>query len=577
MLAQDVSNADLTRPIEGPPRATLERLAERLTASRRTLPTVTRAALEREGILTRHGPRTFRRNFGRTYTLRPSWWARPRSPSELWQVIGFAYQQGLPIKAIGSLCTWSEAARPERQGIALLTDRLAGVVDPDWSVLRWSPSPGPVEADPPLENRQLLASRHLIRVLAGTTIWALNEELDRRGLGLKTMGAYGGERVGGAFSTGTHGSSRFMGPMCDAVRSMDLVWQGVPARLEPSDGPTDPARFATKPAHRHWVLLQDDEVFDAVRLSYGMLGVVWSYLIEVGTRHYFEERREQIGLDRAREEIRAVVRDAPGNVFERAYSAEYYFNLYADTTAPRAIRVSRRLTDATRLETRRRTFDEYLFRGLRRVGIDPGRLSTALFRAVPRLVPRLLEAGLAGIAGRFRGVSHRVYNMGAANLVGTLVQEIGVPAGSIDAYLDECAVLARELFRRQARALTAPIGVRFVRSSSALLAVQQRTVGGFGEGSRPVELWAMVNFTLTIGTPRGSELMAAFHALARRFGGRAHPGKCHFDDTDRLRDCYRTDRLHALRKVVDPEGLLLNRWNRALLGLSSAARPSSDG
>ena len=567
------------RPVASHPlrnlRSTLDRLAKLLADKRRELPVVSLASLKRDGVVTRSGPKEFRTNFGKTFTLRPIVWARPRNRDELIRVISFAYQQGLPVKPIGSLCTWSPAARPEESGVALLTDKLTGVEYPDWQVLKDSVPCPPVEHAPVVENAELLRRHHLMRAYSGTTIWELNDALDRRGLGLKTMGAYGGERVGGAFSTGTHGSSVFVGPMSDSVVSLDLVWQGVTVRVEPSDGPTDPARFRKSAAYRGWLLVQQDDLFHAARLSYGMLGVALSYLIDVGPRYYLEERREEIGLARARREIRDVVRGASGNVYTQALSAEYYFNLYSTRQEPRAVRVERRLIHPSAgLQAKRRTLDEFLFRSLRAVKVDPGRLSTALFKAVPRLVPAILEAGLAGLKGTFRSVSYRVYNMGAANLVGTLVQEIAVPAQFIDAYLDDCHALARRLFENHGKALTSPVGVRFIKPSRALLAIQQcRFVDGSGR-SRTVELWAMVNFTLTIGTPNGRELMRAFHDIAEKYAGRSHPGKCYFDEPEQLRRSYDLDRFLAIRRVVDPEGLFLNAWNRRLLDLPSARAAS---
>ncbi|NNG16435.1 MAG: FAD-binding oxidoreductase, partial [Gemmatimonadales bacterium] len=183
-------------------RSTLDRLAKLLAEKRREIPVVSLAELERDGIVSRSGPKAFRSNFGKTFTLRPIIWARPRNQDELIRVVAFAYQQSLPIKPIGSLCTWSPAARPEERGVALLTDRLTGVEYPDWQVLKDSVPCPPVDHAPVVENAELIVRHHLMRVSAGTVIWELNDALDRRGLALKTMGAYGGERVGGTFSMG---------------------------------------------------------------------------------------------------------------------------------------------------------------------------------------------------------------------------------------------------------------------------------------------------------------------------------------------------------------------------------------
>jgi FAD/FMN-containing dehydrogenase len=540
-------------------------LVAELAAMRRKLPPASLGELEQAGFVTRTGPPEYRTNFGKTFRLHPILWARPHTLHQLRRLVLYAAQERIPIKPIGALCTWSPAARPDDGGIALLTDRLTGVGDPEVDLLRSEWARPAIRGVAPLEARQVVEARHLVRAAAGTRILDLCRALRQRGLAIKTMGAFGGERLGGAFSTGTHGSSIHFGPMCDSVVSLDMVWQGVPVRLEPDTGPTNPARFQSSPDHRDWILVQDDELFHTARMGYGMTGVAASYLIEVAPLYYLEERREDIGQPALRQAIRDVVNRAPGHAFERALSAEFYYNLYPGRRPGRGIRVERRLIPPlARGDTPRRTLDEWIFRLLRRVRVDPGRGFTALFRLVPRAVPRILEQGLAGLRGIRRGFPDCVYNMGEANYVGTLVQEIAVPAQALDGYLDDCEALARRLFEREGRALTAPIGVRFVLPSRAALAIQQAAVP-HGRGVKRVGLWAMVNFTLTIGTPDGSELLRRFHALSRPHGGRSHVGKTCFDGAAEFSRQYDLNRFRVIRDAIDPDGCFLNRWNRSLL------------
>lgn len=535
-----------------------------------------------DGIVTRRGPARYRTNFGRTYRLTPALWARPRTFEELQRVVAFACQQRMPIKPVGALYTWSPAAQPERQGIALLTDRLTGVEEPDPELLRgaWHGPRG--DGHPVLSAKHLIDTHHLIRVQCGTSIRELSTDLHARGLALKTMGAFGRERIGGAFNTGTHGSSIWFGPMCDSVVSLDAIWQGVPVRVEPNDGPTDPGRLTQRARFRDWVLIQDDDVFGAALVSYGTLGAVASYLIDAGPLYYLEEQRDNIGREAARREIRAVVARADGNVFSEALSAEFYFNLFSTAPAPAGVRVRRILVPPLTTRSHGRwTVDEFIFRFLRVLGIDPGAFFSRVFRALPSRIPAILEFALAGLHSRYRNVSYRVYNMGAANLARSLVEEIGIPVEQLDAYLDDCTRLARRLFETEGWALTAPVGVRFIRPSRALLAVQQPVVRDADGNPRPVGLWAMVNLALTIGTPRGPEMLRLFHDAALAYGGRSHPGKSHFDSPEHMRRCYDLERFLPIREVADPDGCFLNGWNRELFQLpsptTSAGAPAECG
>jgi len=60
----------------------------------------------------------------------------------------------------------------------------------------------------------------------GTTVKARDQALDSKSKGLINMGAYDGQTLAGAFSTGTHGSGMSLGPMASSVRPLVLVSEG---------------------------------------------------------------------------------------------------------------------------------------------------------------------------------------------------------------------------------------------------------------------------------------------------------------------------------------------------------------
>ena len=547
--------------------ATLHSFARALQAAVERLPPVNAEALASAGVLLTRAqvPERFKVSFGKTFRIETARWLRPRNLEELARSVQLAESQGRSLKAIGSLCTWSPAARPDDDAYALITEALDGVQDPEWPLLRWKPVPPP--SGDALDNDAVRNGKHLIRVGAGSTLWALSGALGERGLSLKTLGGYGGERVGGALSTGTHGSSIFSGPICDWVLSLDVVWRGVPVRLEPSDGPTDPEAFARSPAHQGWLLLQDDEVFRTARISYGTMGVAFSYLIEVAPRYYLEEKRVPVPLSTVREEMRAVIEGRPGNVFERAWSAEFYFNLYSNEPEMLATRVTRTIIPQPAKLSRRNTFDDKVFRFLRFFGIDPGRFLSFIFRLMPSLVPSALALSIRQLNETYSNRADHVYNMGSINLVGTLVQETAIPVENLDAYLEDAFALARQLWADGRKSLTSPIGVRFVKPSEAPLAVQGTSWTDVERKRRPARLWAMINYTLTVGTAHSEELMRAFAALGRKHQGRAHPGKYCFDDHAQWAERCDLPRVLALRALADPNGTFLNGWNRTLFAL----------
>lgn len=536
------------------------------------LPPVTEGELRRDGVLLelRDIPAKFRVSFGKTFRVDSETWLRPRSARELARAVQFAESQRRSLKPIGSLCTWSPAARPDDDGIALITEALDGVLEPEWDLLRVPAVPDPSRAAEDIGA--VRDAQHLARVGAGTTLWALSEALAARTLGLKTMGGYGGERVGGALSTGTHGSSIYSGPICDWVKSMDVCFRGVLVRLEPADGPTDPVAFAQSAEHAGWLLLQDDETFHTARISYGTMGVAHSYLIEVAPLYYLEEKRAPIPLSLAREEIRAVLARAPGNVFEQAWSSEFYFNLYSKEPQMLATRVTRSIIPrpAGALSSRS-TLDDKVFRSLRALGIDPGRFFSLFFGLVPSFVPTALAFTIKQLNERYVNRSDHVYNMGSINLVGTLVQETAIPAERLDPYLEDCFALAQRLFEDGQKSLTSPIGVRFVKPSAAPLAVQGLYWTDERGDKHPATLWAMVNYTLTRGTRHSEEIMRAFAEVGLKHCGRAHPGKYCFDTHAQWAERCDLAEVLRLRAVADPHEVFLNAWNRELFALPRPA------
>jgi FAD/FMN-containing dehydrogenase len=135
------------------------------------------------------------------------------------------------------------------------------------------------------------------------------------------MGGYDGQTVAGVLSTATHGSGISLGPICDFVRSIDLVASGGRVwRIEPADGPTDGHAYAAR--HPDRTLRQDDRWFDAARVAVGCMGVIHSAILEVGERYWLRERRTLRPWREVREALRS------GEVLRRHRHFEVYISPY---------------------------------------------------------------------------------------------------------------------------------------------------------------------------------------------------------------------------------------------------------
>jgi FAD binding domain len=120
----------------------------------------------------------------------------------------------------------------------------------------------------------------LVFAQTGVRIQSLNLLLQDAGLALITSGSSDGQRLGGAISTGTHGSSKYFGPMQEFVRGIHLVVS--PTRhifLQRASDPAVTASFTTE-VLSNATLISDDDLFNAAVVCFGSCGLIHGLLIE---------------------------------------------------------------------------------------------------------------------------------------------------------------------------------------------------------------------------------------------------------------------------------------------------------
>jgi L-gulono-1,4-lactone dehydrogenase len=128
----------------------------------------------------------------------------------------------------------------------------------------------------------------LVECQAGIRIRELNLWLDKMGMALINMGAVDHQKLAGVISTGTHGTGKDLEAMQGFVRSMVLVAGGGKIyRIEKNDGITDPLKF-NEPGVE---LIQDDETFYSAVLSFGSMGIIYSFVLEVTGSYFLRETK----------------------------------------------------------------------------------------------------------------------------------------------------------------------------------------------------------------------------------------------------------------------------------------------
>jgi hypothetical protein len=416
----------------------------------------------------------------------------PATLEEIAAIVTGAEADGCTVRAAGSGHSWSDVALTT--GYLIAPDRLRDPLPLDGTLLapQWQ-------------------ARLLVQVQSGMRIHDLNAHLAGVGQALPNMGGYDGQTVAGVISTSTHGSGVAFGPMNDLVRSLDLVAAGGRVyRIERSGGPTAAAEYAARYPSRS--LIQDTEVFDAVVVGMGCMGVIYSVILEVCEAFGLEERRFTSTWESERVKLESM------ETLDAHEHYEVYLNPYPGRDGTHLCLVTTRhrchLGEDVRPSRLRRNLLPEL---LARFPLTPLVLSL-IMGLWPRAVPRLLDAALRMMRKRrYINRSDRVFNIGAANYMPAYSSEIAVPVDAEGRHIqaiDRVIAIAAERRRLGNVYQGSPISLRFVRGSDAYLSMMN---------GRDVTM--MIELIQPTHTEGGFELLAAYEDTLYELQGRPHWGQ----------------------------------------------------
>jgi L-gulono-1,4-lactone dehydrogenase len=480
----------------------------------------------------RRSKRQVWRNHTGNVTCSPLLVCVPESLQDLVDIVRQAEGDGTTVRAIGSGHSWSDAAVTE--GYMVKPGGLRRPLELEGGLLRHAPPP----------------DKTWVRVESGMRIRELNAHLDQQGLALQQMGGYDGQTIAGVVSTSTHGSGTDLGPLCDQVRSLELVGGGgVVYRIEPGEGPTD--RVAYERHYPDRKLVQDDHWFRAALVGFGCLGLIYSLMLEVQDEYLLEEVRTERPWSEVAEDLRK------GEVFNAHRHYEVYVNPHT-RGGDRTCMVTTRHPTATpakkRPDRRRNSVPEFLA-SLR---VLPPIIDFVIGRR-PSLSPWLLDRGLKALADkRYVSASYKVFNIGTANFMPAYSAEIAVTVDDQGTHVEaiETVFQVAERHRRLGDIFhTAPIALRFVAPSSAYLSMME---------GRPTMMMELIQLKKTEG---GMELLAAYEEALRPFGARPHWGQIHslFGGKAQLAELYpQLEGWLEVRHQLDPERTFASPLSRRL-------------
>ena len=116
----------------------------------------------------------------------------------------------------------------------------------------------------------------LMLVEAGALVDEVSDKLEEQGRSLWTSGAGNGQTFAGAAATGTHGSMVAHGGIQDHIRAVQVATPRGSYWVEPAAGVMRDAFVAATGS----IPLRDDELFAAVQLPVGSLGIVTALVVD---------------------------------------------------------------------------------------------------------------------------------------------------------------------------------------------------------------------------------------------------------------------------------------------------------
>jgi FAD-linked oxidoreductase len=353
-------------------------------------------------------------------------------------------------------------------------------------------------------------ARHTVTVLGGTRLYRLGEELSARGVAQENLGDINQQSIAGAISTSTHGTGAGFGSIATQVAGITLV--------------TASGEVIECSAE------QNPEIFQAARVSLGMLGVIAAVTLRVvpARRLRMQTRRES--LSSCLEHLDEYKHD----------NAHFEFFWFPYTASGQAKFLNETSDPPTK---------GGFWTNLNKIVLENGALwlLSKTDQLFPQLSPAICRLSVLGIASTIEvNESYRLY--ATPRLVRFQEMEYSIPAEHFPAVLDEI----RTRIDKERYHVNFPIECRFVHGDDIWLST------AYGRDS------AYIAVHMYRGMPY-QEYFLGIEEILTRYDGRPHWGKHHTRDAAYLAAHYpHWDDFRRVRAALDPQGIFLNDYLRRL-------------
>jgi FAD-linked oxidoreductase len=414
--------------------------------------------------------------------------ATPAAVADIAKMVGDATARGERVKPVGAGHSFTAIAATD--GIQLDLERLAGIVQAD-------------------------RETGVVTVLAGTRLRALNEALWHLGLSMSNLGDVDVQTIGGALSTGTHGTGAKLGGLATQVVALDLVL---------ADG-----------SQLHCSAAEHPDVFAAARIGLGALGVITSVTLQCEPAFALAASEAPAPLD-------DVLEDLDDYVLGNDHFEFYWF--------PHTRRVLTKRNNRVLPDTRLRPVGRF------RHWVDDEFLANTVFDRLnrlttrrPGLIPRANAVAARLLTPRdYIDRAHRVFT--SPRRVRFTEMEYAVPRPTVPFILEG---IERHLARSREQ-VGFPVEVRFAAADDIWLSTAHR---------RDTAYVAVHQYHRRQHEP----YFRAVEELAVEVGGRPHWGKIHYRGATELAGSYpHFADFVAVRERLDPQRTFGNEYLERVLG-----------
>lgn len=349
-------------------------------------------------------------------------------------------------------------------------------------------------------------------VKAGSNIKFLGEELYQNGLAQENLGDIDVQSIAGAISTGTHGTGVEFGNLATQVEEMTFI-NAKGERITCSES-------------------QNHDIFKAAQVSLGSMGVITQIKLKCLPKYILELRNVKSNITDTLAKLEQYKKE------NRNF--EFYYFPYTET-------VQLKISNVTETEPKEGGILQYL----NDIVLENGAFK--LFSEISRIIPSQ-SRNVSKLVGAFVGESkrntwsHRVY--ATSRLVRFTEMEYNIP----DAAFEECILEVKKKIEDTRYDLHFPIECRFVKGDDIWMSPAYERDSAY------------IAVHMYKGMPY-KKYLSDMEAIFKKYDGRPHWGKLHYQTADSLRAIYpKWDDFHAIRKEMDPNGMFLNQHLRRVFG-----------